>query len=38
MNYLIGESLTEVNREELKNSDKQFVVVLTQGEWKKEWL
>ena len=36
MNYLIGESLTEVNREELKNSDKQFVVVLSSEEWKKE--
>ena len=36
MNYLIGESLTKVNREELKNSDKQFVVVLSSEEWKKE--
>ncbi len=38
MNYLIGESLTEVNREDLKNSDKQFVVVLSSDEWKKKWL
>ena len=36
MNYLIGESLIEVNREKLKNSDKQFVVVLSSEEWKKE--
>ena len=36
MNYLIGESLIEVNRDKLKNSDKQFVVVLSSEEWKKE--
>ena len=36
MFYMIDESLTEVTREELRNTDKQYVAVLSADEWKRE--
>ncbi|MCR5603566.1 MAG: magnesium transporter CorA [Lachnospiraceae bacterium] len=36
MFYMIDESLTEVTREELRNTDKQYVAVLSSDEWKRE--
>jgi magnesium transporter len=34
--YLIDQTLTEVNREKIKDSDKQYVAVLSFEEWKKD--
>lgn len=34
MFYLIEEMLKEIKREELKNSDKQYVAVVSSDEWK----
>ena len=36
MFYLIDQTLTEVNREKIKDSDKQYVAVLSFEEWKKD--
>lgn len=36
MFYLIEETLKEIKKEELKNTDKQYVVVLSSDEWKKK--
>lgn len=36
MFYLIEEMLKEINREELKNSDKQYVAVVSSDEWKQD--
>ena len=34
MFFIIGESLQEVSREQLKNTDKQYVAVVSFDEWK----
>ena len=36
MFYLIEETLKEVKKEELKNTDKQYVAVLSSEEWKQD--
>ncbi len=36
MFYLIEEMLKEIKREELKNSDKQYVAVVSSDEWKQD--
>ncbi len=36
MYYLIEDTLKQVTREELKNTDKQYVAVLSSEEWKRE--
>ncbi len=36
MYYKIGETLQECTREDIKNGDEQYVVLLTSEEWKKE--
>lgn len=36
MYYLIEETLKEIQKKELKNTDKQYVVVLSSDEWKQE--
>ncbi len=36
MFYTIGESLEEVSKEELKNTDKQYVAIVSLAEWKKD--
>ncbi|MCR5204299.1 MAG: hypothetical protein K6E47_04530 [Lachnospiraceae bacterium] len=36
MFYLIEETLKEIKKEELKNTDKQYVAVLSSDEWKQD--